>query len=131
MPHRSYTPPASFFERTRCTIAGFLIPIVWGLTLLTLHLLPRTHPFRIFAADRMRTTRDIGVRACAIHSTGRAVPTVVPAVLSLWCLLDATSRKVDGPFEWTGWDLDERIRIFERIQHLLAEHAPLFAGLLG
>lgn len=130
MPHRTYTPPASFFERTRCTIAGYAIPIVWNLALLTLRLLPPLHPFRIFATNRIRETRDLGIRACAIHSAGRAVPTFIPTAISIWLLLDATSPIVDGPFTWAGWDLDEKIRIFERVADL-AEQAPLLAGPFG
>ena len=131
---RTYAPPAAHFERTRCAIARLLIPVVWGLALLTLRILPPLHPYRIYATDRMRHTRKLGVRATAIHhGPGRLLPAHLPYLVSAYLVLNALSPRVKGPLDigrnW--WTLDDRVRILHRIAEEGADAAQLVAGLLS
>ena len=130
--HQTYVPPAALFERTRCTIARLLIPITWGLALLTLRVLPRTHPFRLNTYDQIWETRELGKRATAIHSPGRLLPAHLPHLVSAYLIVDALSYRVKGPFDLVStWTLDDRVRLLSRFVDA-ARAAPLaFAGLLG
>lgn len=129
--HRTYVTPAAVFERTRCAIVRMLIPIVWGLGLLTLRILPPLHPYRIYATDRIRHSREIGLRATRICGPGRLLPAQIPHLVSGYLIVDALSYRVKGPFDLVAaWHLDERVHILSRIGDI-TQAAPLLAGLLG
>ena len=69
----------------------------------------------------------LGLEAAKVRKTGRQLPFIVNLALA-YLLLDTLSTRVDGPvdiIEAHTYELDGKIRVFHRVEHLVAEAAPL------